>query len=320
MKALVLEEKNKHPRYCEYKNPQIGEGEILVQLKAAALNHRDVWITKGLYPGINPPVILGSDGAGLVDKKEVIINPSINWGEKSTAPGKDYHILGLPTNGTFAEYLAVNKKQIYPKPAHLTWEEAAALPLSGLTAYRAIFTKGQLKKGDNVLISGVGGGVALFAFQLALAAEANVFITSGKEEKIEQAIKMGAKGGVNYKTEDWDKSLQKLAGGFDLIIDSAAGKGFSKLVKCCNFGARIVIYGGTRGDISVLSPQLIFWKQISIHGTSMGNDAEFLAMLEFMNKHKIKPVIDSVYSLKNSDVAFERIQAGLQFGKVVFSI
>ena len=320
MKALVLEEKNELPKYCEHKKPQIAADEILVQLKAAALNHRDVWISKGLYPGINPPVILGSDGAGLVGEEAVIINPSINWGEKAAAPGKDYHILGLPTNGTFAEYLAVNKNQIYPKPAYLTWEEAAALPLSGLTAYRAIFTKGQLKKGENVLISGIGGGVALFAFQFALAAGANVFVTSSKEEKIVLAQKMGAKGGVNYKSENWDKSLQKLAGGFDLIIDSAAGKGFSKLVKCCNSGARIVIYGGTRGNISELSPQLVFWKQISIHGTSMGNDEEFSAMLEFVNKHKIKPVIDSVFSLENGTAAFERMEAGLQFGKVVLSI
>jgi NADPH:quinone reductase-like Zn-dependent oxidoreductase len=319
MKALILNKIHQPVTYGEYDFPDNGKEEVLVQIKAAALNHRDVWITKGMYPGIVTPIILGSDGVGVFEGKEVIINPSINWGDNPLFPGKDYEILGLPTNGTFSEYLKVGKKQLYTKPDHLSWEEAAALPLAGLTAFRALFTKAKLQKGENVLISGVGGGVALFAFQFAIATGANVYVTSGSEEKIEAAVKLGAKGGVNYKNEDWDKELKSISGGFDVIIDSAGGEGFSKLAKCCNPGGRICIYGGTRGAIK-LNPQLVFWKQISVMGTSMGNDQEFEDMLMFVSQHQIKPVVDSVYELKDGQFALDKMAMGKQFGKIVLKL
>lgn len=320
MKALILKEINQAVTFDHFDTPEAGENEVLVELKAAALNHRDVWITKGMYPNIVTPIIMGSDGAGLAGEEEVIINPSIDWGENPAFPGKNYQILGLPTHGTFAELVKVERKQLFPKPAHLSWEEAAALPLAGLTAYRALFTKGQLRKGENVLISGVGGGVALFACQFALAAGANVFVTSGSSDKIERAIAMGAKGGVNYNEEHWDKSLKTISGGFDVIIDSAGGDGFAQLVKCCNPGARVCFYGGSRGAINNLSPQILFWKQISLLGTSMGTDQEFKDMLHFVTQHKIKPVVDSVYPLRDGQAALDRIASGKHFGKIVFSI
>lgn len=319
MKALILSEKDAPLRYGDAPMPEPTEGEVLVQLHAAALNRRDWWITQGQYPGIVYPIILGSDGAGVAEGREVILNPAINWGDNPAYPSKSFQILGLPKNGAFAEWVAVPRAQLYDKPAHLTMEQAAALPLGGLTAYRAVFTKGQLRAGDKVLVTGAGGGVALLAIQLAMAAGAQVWVTSGSEVNLERTRSMGAQGGANYREADWSKQLQQQAGGFDLIVDSAGGDGFALFPKICNPGARIVTYGGTLGPISGLSPQPVFWKQLSILGTSMGTDQEFSEMVLFVTKHGIVPVVDRVYPLSEGAAAFERIGSGGQFGKVVVS-
>ena len=320
MNALVLKDKRANFSYQEVPTPIANDSEVIVQIKAAALNHRDVWISKGMYPGIYYPCILGSDGVGLLDGKEVIINPSMNWGANQSYQAADYKILGLPDAGTFAQYVKIPKSHALPMPKHLSMEQAAALPLAGLTAFRAIFTKGQVQAGDNVLISGIGGGVALFAFQFALAAGANVFVTSSSDEKIEKAIEMGAKGGANYTKEGWAKTFGKSTGGFNVIIDSAGGDGFSSLLKLAKSGARIVMYGGTRGNITKLSPQLLFWKQVSILGTTMGSSEEFEHMINYVSSHQIIPIVDKVYSIRNATAAFERMEKGLQFGKIVLTV
>ena len=319
MKALVLQGEKQALSYKEIDDLQPADGKVVVDIKAAALNHRDVYITQGLYPGIVFPIILGSDGAGLFEGREVIINPSLTWGDNPNVQQKHYKILGMPDNGTFAEKVLVSPDKIHDKPAHLTFEQAAALPLAGLTAFRALFTKCQLKKGEKVLISGVGGGVALLACQFAIAAGAEVYVTSGSEEKIAKAIELGAKGGTNYRSDAWHKTLAQLAGGFDVILDSAGGDGFANLLKAANPGGRIAIYGGTRGKIQNLSPQIIFWKQVSILGTTMGNDQDFKGMLDFVNQHQITPVVDNVFDLKDGNAALERMDKGLQFGKIVLS-
>ncbi len=320
MKALQLKEKNTPLSYGDMPLPQAGEGEVLVQIHAAALNRRDWWITQGQYPGIVYPIVLGSDGAGMAEGREVIINPAMGWGEVAAYPSKSFQILGLPRNGTLAEWVTVPERQIYDKPAHLSFEQAAALPLAGLTAYRALFSKGQLKAGDQVLISGAGGGVALLAFQMAVAVGARVWVTSGSEEKIERTRTMGGQGGSNYRDPEWWKQLQQQAGGFDLIIDSAGGDGFAFFPKIANPGARIVTYGGTLGAVSGLSPQAIFWKQLSILGTTMGNDQEFADMVAFISRHGIIPVVDGVYALSEGQAAFDQIGKGGQFGKVVLKV
>ncbi|MEM1324124.1 MAG: zinc-binding dehydrogenase, partial [Bacteroidota bacterium] len=288
--------------------------------QAAALNHRDVWIQKGMYPGISYPAVLGSDGVGQHEGQSYIINPNNNWGGDERVQHKHYHILGLPSQGTFAEAVLVDADRLHPKPPHLSDEEAAALPLAGLTAYRALFSRGQLQAGERVLISGVGGGVALFACQFAIAAGADVWVTSGSEEKITRAVALGAKGGANYKTEDWPAQLKEQARGFDVIIDSAGGAGFGELVKLCRPAGRIAFYGGTRGKFPPLSPQLLFWKQVSILGTTMGSDQDFKQMVDFVTQHKITPVVDSVFELSEGQKAFERMDQGLQFGKIVLKV
>jgi zinc-binding alcohol dehydrogenase/oxidoreductase len=318
MKALVLVGKDQGLAFQDVEMPQITEGSVIVKLAAAALNHRDVWIQKGQYGGIKYPSILGSDGAGTTDDGQaVIINPSINWGDNQRFQGKDFEILGLPSNGTFAEYISIPKENIVAKPEHLTFEQAAALPLAGLTAYRALFSRCQAQAGEKVLISGIGGGVALFAMQFAIAAGCDVWVTSSSEDKIAQAVSMGAKGGFNYRTEGWAKGASAATGGFDCVIDSAAGAGFADLVKTCAAGGRMCFYGGTTGLLTGISPQIVFYKQLTIMGSTMGSTEEFNAMVAFVSDHKIVPVVDEVFTLENGNAALTKMAEGKQFGKLV---
>lgn len=318
MKAIILGAVNTPLNITEMPEPEIREGEKRVKIKYAALNHRDVWITKGQYAGIVTPVVLGSDGCGVDDDgNEVIINPAFDFGDDERAQSPRMSILGMPSNGTLAQYVGVAAKYIHPKPAHLTAEQAAALPLAGATAYRALFVRAAYKPGERVLISGVGGGVALFAMQFALACGSEVWVTSSSAEKIEMAKALGAKGGVDYSQPDWHKTFTDQKIFFDVIIDGAAGPGFSKLVSVCSPGARIAIYGGTAGKIEGLSPQVLFWKQISVTGSTMASEKDFAHMLQFVNEKKIVPVVSKVFNMEDAQEAFDYMEQGKQFGKPV---
>lgn len=320
MKALVFNVLHQPLVYGEVPDPTPAKGEAVVALRAAALNHRDLFITQGLYARIRFPCIFGSDGAGEWRGKRVVLYPALHWGDNPNFQGNDFRILGMPDDGTFAEQIRIPRVNIFPMPEHLSWEQAAALPLAGLTAWRTLFTRCQLKKGDKVLITGIGGGVALTVLQLAVAAGAEVFVTSSSAEKIGKAIKLGAKNGANYREEGWDKRLKQETGGFDVIIDSAAGDGFAAFPALCNPGARIGVYGGSLGKINGLSMQPVFWKQISILGSTMGSPREFRAMLTYVAQHKIAPVVDSVFPLPEGNIAFEKMEKGEQFGRIVLRI
>jgi NADPH:quinone reductase-like Zn-dependent oxidoreductase len=249
--------------------------------------------------------------------REVIINPNINWGANPKVQDKKYNILGMPSNGTLAEYVCVNVDRLSEKPAHLNFAEAASIPLAGLTAYRSLFTKAALQKGERLLISGIGGGVALTAFQMALAIGAEVWVSSGTDDKIEQAVKLGAKGGINYKTENWHKELEKIAGGgFDVILDSAGGEGFQYFLDLANPAGRIVFYGGTRGSFKV-NPQKMFWKQLTIFGSTMGDDHDFDKMISLFKDYQIIPFVKDIRPLSDGAAAFKDIDEGRQFGKLV---
>lgn len=320
MKALVFKEAHQPIALEEVTTPTAKAGEVIVDISTASLNHRDVWMTKGLYPKLTPNVIPGSCGAGMVAQRAVIINPNINWGDDLSYPDHStYDILGMPTNGTFAEQIAVSTDRLFDKPAHLSMAEAAAIPLAGLTAYRALFTKARAAANDTVLISGIGGGVALFACQFAIAIGAKVYVTSSSQEKIEQAIALGAAGGINYTQAKWPKKFGADFGGADVVIDSAGGEGFENLLRVCNPQARVAVYGGTRGK-SLISPQALFFKEIELYGTTMGNDQEFTDMIALVDKHKIRPVIDSVYPLADAQAAYEKISNGQQFGKIILQV
>lgn len=331
MKSAILAQLNEPLHIIESPKPELSSGQVLVAIKAAAINHRDVFIQKGLYAGIKIPIILGSDGSGIITEvahdldsnllnKEVIMNPSLNWGDDKKHQAKDYIIMGTPTNGTFAEYVSIAAELIHPKPSHLDWEQAAALPLAGLTAYRALMVQGNLQATDKVLITGVGGGVAQMALQLAIANGNEVWVTTSNTDKLQQAIQMGARGGVNYKKERWNKDLIQQSGEFDLIIESACGGGLGFVIDCCKPGGKIVIFGGTAGNIENIIPAKIFWRQISIIGSTMGSNEDFSQMLNFVNKYKITPNVSAIYPLEQAQNALDLLDSGNQFGKVVLKI
>lgn len=318
MKAWVLKNIKEIPQLTEITEPVTDTDKVKVQVYASALNHRDIWIADGLYAKIQLPVVLGSDGCGLLNDREVIINPGWYWGQNESAQSAEFRVLGMPDQGTFAESIAVSESFIYEKPDHLSKEEAAALPLAGVTAWRAFMTKCLPDKGNKVLISGIGGGVALFALQFALAVGCEVWVTSGSDDKILKSKALGAAGGVNYKSENWPVLLQSQAGGFDIIIDSAGGSGFRHFIKLCNPGGKISVYGATHGQWDGLNPQHLFWKQISVYGSTMGSDADFRAMIDFVSIHKIRPIIDTVFPFSQLNKGFDRMKSGEQFGKIVF--
>ena len=331
MKAAVLKGIHEAFQFQDFDKPIIGEDEVLIAVQHAALNHRDVWIQKGQYAGLVFPIICGSDGCGMVQEigknvsdfwlgKEVVINPSLNWGTNPKTQAKDYEILGLPHHGTFAQYVKVPARLLHEKPAHLKSEEAAAFPLAGLTAYRALMGRAKAQAGENVLITGIGGGVALMAAQFALAAGCQVYVSSGSQEKLDQAIVMGAKGGANYKTADWHKQLAKETGGFDVIVDGAGGPDFAKLIDLCKPGGRIAVYGATAGVWNPGVPAKVFWKQIDILGSTMGTDEEFAQMVAFINAKQLVPRVAQVFGLNQCEEAARFMDEGKQFGKIVLEI
>ncbi len=321
MKALVLRERNAFPVFePDYPDPVGKEGWSVVGLAYAAINRRDIWISQGMYAGITLPVVLGSDASGYVDHRPVLINPGLDWGDSPEYQSRKFNILGMPLDGTFAQSVRVPDSHIYPIPAHLNMKEAAALPLAGVTAYRALFTRGRLYKGERVLITGIGGGVAHLVMKFAIAAGAEVFVSSSNEKLLAEAVDSGARFGVNYKyNPDWSVSLKERVGAFDLIIDSAGGAPYPTLVKLLDFGGRIVSYGGTLGRIPGLSPQLIFWKQLNLLGSTMGSPTDFEAMLDFVSEYEIVPDIGAVFPLSEGAEAFAFAAKG-GHRKVVFEI
>ncbi|HMF28795.1 MAG TPA: zinc-binding dehydrogenase [Candidatus Cybelea sp.] len=332
MRALRLHEIGgpQNLRVDEVAVPAIGDGEVLVRVRAAALNRRDVFITQGLYPRIRMPVTLGSDAAGeiaelgsvvsgLTAGDEVVIDPMLAWGDDPRVwDPATTTILGMPNDGTFAQYVVVPVDNVYRKPPMLSMEEAAAIPLAGLTAYRALFTRGALQRGETILITGVGGGVQTFVLLFAKWAGAHAIVTSSSDEKLERARALGADVAINYDANpDWPKLLRS-TGPIDLVVDSSGGDTLRKALDAVRPGGRIVVYGGTRGDATIKMFPL-FWKHVTILGTSMGSPQDFSAMLRLFDAGR-KPAIDRVFALDEGVAAFERLAAAHQFGKVVLTV
>jgi NADPH:quinone reductase-like Zn-dependent oxidoreductase len=302
---------------------------MLVQLKAAALNHRDVWIRMGMQMADRLPLIPGSDGAGLVAGTgpgaghlkvgdAVVINPSLNWGDREDRPSPGFKILGGPDPGTYAEFVVIPAENVFPKPSSLSMEEAAAMPLASLTAWRAVITRGQVRPGDRVVILGIGGGVATFALQIARAAGATVIATSSAQAKLMRARELGADVAINYTSEDWEKIvLERTGGGADVIIDSAGKETWSKALRALRPGGRLVTFGATTGRATEVDIRHVFWNQLSILGTTMGSPREFAAMLQLYEAGRVRPVVDSVFPLRDAPAAHQRMDAGRQFGKIV---
>lgn len=314
-------------------DPTPGEGEILVKIHRAAFNRRDIFITQGLYPGISLPRTLGSDGAGTVAAlgigvpgpavgTPVLIDPMLGWGAEAGVWQSGSSILGMPHDGTFAQYVLVPAANVHVKPAHLSDDEAAALPLGGLTAYRALVTRGRITPSDVVLLTGIGGGVQTFALLFAVSIGARTIVTSSSDEKLERAKAMGADVTINYATSSaWSKDARAAAGGGgpSLVLDSAGGETFAQCLDIARPGARVVTYGGTtpKSNVRLFS---IFWKHLDILGTSMGSPEDFAGMLALVSERGLKPAIDGVVALDDVVAGAERMNSAAQFGKIVLAV
>jgi NADPH:quinone reductase-like Zn-dependent oxidoreductase len=325
MKAIVLNAEGLGVQ--DVSSPVCEPGSVRIRVLAAALNHRDVYITEGKYAKIEFPAILGSDGCGTVVEtpdatelvgKRVVIDPSINWDGDDRAQGPGFSVLGMPTQGTLAEEICIPAQYVHEAPSHLTDEQAAALPLAGVTAWRALMHQGELKGGQTVLITGIGGGVALAAMQFAIAAGARVLVSSTSDEKIARARELGASAGYNVTSDGWSKSVTA-EGPIDLVIDSVGGEYINDYVNIVRPGGRIVVYGASRGAVPSLNLHRIFWKQVQLIGSTMGTAANFADMLTFVSKHHIVPVIDSVIAFEEAPLAFDRMKQSKQFGKIVIT-
>ena len=310
-------------------DPEPGPGEVVVALKAAALNRRDVFVRKGVAK-VPLPLTPGSDGAGIVHKvgagvsgvavgDEVIILPSLAWGPDQRAPGPGFRILGGPDQGTYAEQIVIPAENVYPKPSRLSWHEAAALPLAGLTAWRSLMTRARVVPGETVLIIGIGGGVATFALNLAKAAGCRVVVTSSSDDKLAAAKELGADVGVNYAEagDEWPAAVKEAnGGGVDVVIDSV-GSTWGGSIDACAPGGRVVVFGGTGGAKVDLQVRPVTLGQVALLGTTMGSPAEFRQLLAAVQNQSWTPVIDSVRPLGDAAAAHEREENGLHFGKLV---
>lgn len=311
----------------EMEEPEPRAGEVKVKLKRAGLNHRDIFILYRHRPDA-PPVIMGSDGAGVVESvgpgvdvvrpgDEVVINPSLGWLQKSPAPPAGFEILGFPDHGTFAPKIVLPAENVEPKPSFLSWDEAGVLPLAALTAYRALITRAQVKAGQTVLVPGIGSGVATFLLQMGKALGATVYVTSRSPSKRERALALGADEVLDSEA-DWQKQLagEKV----DVVIESVGTATFAKSLQQLKPGGTLVTFGATTGDEINLNLRKFFYGQYNLLGSTMGSREEFQEMLQFIEKHEIRPVVDKVFPLQEGKAALERLNKGEQFGKIGLSM
>lgn len=333
MRALRLIEFGDPPRFelGTVPDPEPGPGDVVIALRAAALNRRDPWIWT--TPGYcRSPVTLGSDGAGVIVAvgadvpglaagDEVIFDPTLGWGEREEHPTDAFDILGAPLDGTFAERVTVPAANVMAKPDRLSWEEAAALNLGGLTAWRAAVTCAGASSGRSLLVTGAGSGVATFAVQIAAARGARVYVTSSTEAKLARARGLGAAGGVSYHDPEWPQRLRDLAGGgLDAAIDSFGGPSWEGALQSLRTGGTLVCFGDTSGVQTTLTTAEVYWQWRRVVGTSMGSPREYRSMVAHSAAAQWRPVIDSVFPLTEHAAAIARLHHPERFGKVVFSI
>jgi NADPH:quinone reductase-like Zn-dependent oxidoreductase len=321
-------------------DPRPGAGEAVVALRAAALNHLDLFVLAGL-PGLTLtfPHIGGADGAGIIAAvgegvsawnvgDEVVINPGLSCGVcEFCAHGEEsecasFRLLGEHTTGTFAEFVSVPVVCLARRPPHLGWPEAAALPLVFLTAWRMLITRARLRPGETVLIHGIGGGVAQAALAIAKCAGATVFVTSSDDGKLECARSLGADATINYAATDVVKEVRTLTQkrGVDVVVESTGAATWLVSLRCAAKGGRIVTCGATTGPDPTEEVRLIFWNQLSILGSTMGSRGDWQAMLRAVTAWRLRPSLDVVVPLERGKEAYERLASGRQFGKIVLTM
>ncbi|HVM35568.1 MAG TPA: alcohol dehydrogenase catalytic domain-containing protein [Actinomycetota bacterium] len=341
MKALAIDGYGmEHVAYRDVAEPDVGPGEVVVRVRAAAANHLDLWTVSGsLKIEHHFPHVLGADGAGEIEAvgdgvrglrpgTRVVINPALSCGacefcragEQSMCTS--FRMLGEHVAGTFAERIAVPAGNLYPIPAHLSFAEAAALATTTVTAYRMLFTRGRMRPGEWVLITGVGGGLAQSLFQLANCVGGRIFVTSSSDEKIARAIADGADAGINYTRDDIGRKVRSFTGkrGVDLVVDSAGGEAFEAALRALRKGGRVVIAGATAGATASVDLRRVFWNQLEIIGSTMGSAADFADMLRMVAGAELRPVIDRTFPLAEGVAALEYLASGRQTGKVILEI
>ena len=329
MKAIVVSQDPIQPplSWLDWPDPIVRPGWVVVELVAAALNRHDAMNVEDRTTRKSPSVI-GSDGAGKIAAigsdvggwkvgDEVIILPSLWWGDYERSPSSAFEILGDVTQGTFAQLIAIPQENIFRRPERLSWNEAAALPLAALTAWRALMTQGQLAPGGSLLVTGSSGGVASFAIMMAQAVGAGVTVTTSSSAKLESALALGATAGV-VREDGWEDSLRDL-GPFDVILDSA-GASWPVLVSSLSPGGTLVAIGRTARNLAEVVVRDLFVGQRRIVGSSMGSPREFAALLEHVSGAEWVPVVDSVFEMSRPDDAFARLDERDRNGKVVLHL
>lgn len=330
MKACVI---HKHGgveglKIEEVSDPVPSQDGVIVEVHSASLNHLDIWVRRGARgKELKMPHILGSDASGMVKEtgEEVVVYPGTscgsceycNRGEETEC--SSFGIIGMSTQGTFSEYIKVPANCIFPKPKHMNLEEASGFPLTFLTAWRMLMVKAKLKQGESILIHGIGGGVALAGLILSKTFGAKVIVTSSSSDKLSKAGKLGADNLINYKTSDVISEVKKITNskGVDIVFDTVGSATWRIDFECVRKGGRIVLCGVTTGANSEINLRTLYWKQISVYGSTMGSRGDFIAMLEVVNAKKLKPVIDSVWPLEEIQSATKKMEEQRQFGKIV---
>ena len=340
MKAVRIHEHGgvEKLRYEEAPEPTLaGPNDAIVKLKAASLNHIDIWIRRGLTGvEIALPHILGGDGAGVIAEvgdqvrniktgDAVCLYPPSGCGRcEFCINDREYmcvklRVLGERENGTYAEYARVPARNCFPIPPGLSFEQAAAFPLVYITVWRMLVTNAQLKPGEHVLILGIGGGVATAALQLAAHIGTHIIVTSSSDEKLEKAKTLGAEHGINYKNADFAKEVRRLTSkrGVDVVVDCVGGDGWIKSLASLAKGGRLVTCGATAGANPPTDIRRIFWNNLTIFGSTLGDRADFREVLNFMEASRTKPVVDQVFPLRDAAAAQKRLEEGKQFGKIL---
>ena len=315
MKAIRIHEDGGPEVLCyeDVPDPEPKPGEVLVSLRAASLNHLDLWIRKGL-PSVPKPRILGADGAGIrLDTGErVVINPGLEHGHTIT-------VVGEHSDGTHCELIALPEAQIFPLGDEIDFEVAAAFPLVYETAYRMLVTKAALQEGEWVLIWGIGGGVATAAFEIARAFGARTIVTSSSDAKLERAREWGADVAVNHSSGDVAAAVKEV-GGADVVVETVGEATWKTSLAAVKPGGRVTVCGATSGPNPPAQLHRFWWKQLTVFGSTMGSREDFLGAYELVHSGRVRVHVDSVFPLSETRAAHERLEAGAQLGKIVLTI
>ncbi len=333
MKAVYFKEHGGPEKllFGEIPNPEVGENEVLVRVKACALNHLDIWVRNGIpaYP-VNLPHILGSDISGelVSDGTPVVVSPGISClncvecrhGKANLC--KTFHIIGAKRDGGYAEFISVPVRNIRPKPAHLSFEEAASFPLVFLTAYHMLISRAKLEKGQSVVVLGAGSGVGSAAIQIAKVFGAVVYAVSSTEKKLENARKLGADVLINGEKEDFSEVVRRHTNkrGAEIVFEHVGPATWEKSIRSLSPGGKIVTCGGTTGPIVSLDLRTLFTRDLAILGSKLGTESEFDSVLNLLNEKKLQPVVSRVFPLSQAKSAHEFLERKEQFGKVVLKI